>query len=270
MPKPGLVDPENSGHHGDMTLATFFKSARALAPHWKEQARVALAAKSARGVMPKLRARGMIMEGDMFAATGGINTHKGLIYALSLLLAASALACRDRGTTPRAICSVAAKIAGESALSELSTLSRSAPSRALTHGERLYLEHGVRGIRGEVADGFPTLLLEGLPALERVHKMGGARGDAALHALLKIMRRCEDSNVIHRGGYDYWRSEYRSAVDEALARFDPLNPGDYQPLRQLQRQFEKKQISPGGAADLLACTLFLYDATNLIVIIETM
>ena len=268
-PKPGLVDPENCGHHQDMNFATFLKSAEALAPHWKEQARIGFREDDLEKMMRKLRAHGMFMEKNMLLATGGVNTHKGLIYALSLLLAAGAVACRARTTAPHRLCLLAAEIAGKSSLSELSDLSQRTPKRPLTHGERLFKEHGIRGIRGEVADAFPTIHQEGLPALIHVQETGGTRKDAALFALLKIMRRCEDSNVIHRGGLEYWQGEYRDSVDEALAYFDPLNPKDYFPLLRLQQQFEKRKISPGGAADLLACTLFLHDLIKLIVIIET-
>lgn len=268
-PKPGLVDPENCGHHQDMNFATFLKSAETLAPHWQEQARIGFRESDTKKMMPKLRTYGMLMEKNMFLATDGVNTHKGLIYALSLLLAASALACRLGTTNPHRICALAAEIAGKSSLTELSDLSQSTLKRPLTHGERLFKEHGIRGIRGEVADTFPTIHQEGLPALIRIQEKGGTRKDAALFALLKIMRRCEDSNVIHRGGLEYWQGEYRNSVDEALELFDPLNPRDYSPFFRLQQQFEKKKISPGGAADLLACTLFLHDLIELIVIIET-
>ena len=202
------------------------------------------------------------MENSMFGATSGVNTHKGLIYALSILLAAGALALRLRRTSPREICFLASEIAGESSLSELSNLSQKTLKRPLTHGEHLFRKYGIRGIRGEIADAFPSIYQEGLPALMDVLQKGGTRKDAALFALLKIMRRCEDSNVIHRGGLEYWKEEYRNSVDETLADFDPFNPKDYTPLLRLQQEFEQRKISPGGAADLLACTLFLYDFMN--------
>ncbi len=261
-PKPGLVDPDHCGHHQDMDIVTFLKSADALAPHWKEQARIGLREDNPKNIMPQLRARGILMENSMFSATDGVNTHKGLIYALSILLAAASLACRLRQVTPREICALASEIAGESSLCELDDLSRNTLKRPLTHGEHLFRKHGIRGIRGEVADAFPSIRQEGLPALMDVLQRGGARKDAALFALLKIMRRCEDSNVIHRGGLEYWKGEYRNSVDETLADFDPLNPKDYAPLLRLQQQFKQRKISPGGAADLLACTLFLYDFMN--------
>lgn len=258
-PKPGLVDPEHCGHHHDMNITTFLKSSEALAPHWKEQARIGLREDNPEKMMPQLRARGILMEKSMFSATNGVNTHKGLIYALSILLAAASLACRSKQINPDKVCFFASEIAGTSSLSELAILSQNNLKRPLTHGERLFKEYGTRGIRGEIADAFPTIRQEGLPALTDVLQKGGTKKDAALFALLKIMRRCEDSNVIHRGGIEYWEGEYRSSVDETLACFDSLNPKDYAPLLRLQQQFEQRKISPGGAADLLACTLFLHD-----------
>jgi triphosphoribosyl-dephospho-CoA synthetase len=81
--------------------------------------------------------------------------------------------------------------------------------------------------------------------------------DAALRALLTLMSTCEDTNVIHRAGIDFWRGEYLERTREALEAFNPLEP-DYGPLLELDGFLAGKRASPGGAADLLACTLFLY------------
>ena len=47
------------------------------------------------------------------------------------------------------------------------------PETARTFGARLYLETGLRGIRGEVAGGFPSVLLTGLPTLRALLERGG-------------------------------------------------------------------------------------------------
>ena len=78
-PKPGLVDAEGSGCHNDMDCALFLKSARAIAPFWEAQARTGLEGTPPSAAMRELRAAGAAMERAMFAATDGINTHKGLI-----------------------------------------------------------------------------------------------------------------------------------------------------------------------------------------------
>ena len=85
-PKPGLVDSEGSGCHDDMDCALFLKSARALAPFWIRQARAGLDGTPPELAAARLRAAGVEMERAMAEATGGVNTHKGLVYLMSLLL----------------------------------------------------------------------------------------------------------------------------------------------------------------------------------------
>ena len=82
-PKPGLVDMSNNGAHTDMDVTLFEKSADALAPYFKD---AALLGMERCGIGP-LRERGIRAEEEMLAATGGVNTHKGLIYSMGLLLA---------------------------------------------------------------------------------------------------------------------------------------------------------------------------------------
>ena len=79
---------------------------------------------------------------------------------------------------------------------------------------------------------------------------------AGLAALLAIMAVCEDSNVIHRAGYGYWRDVYPRLVADTAVKFDPRHP-DYRPLYALEAAFLPLRVSPGGAADLLSCTYFL-------------
>jgi triphosphoribosyl-dephospho-CoA synthetase len=47
-------------------------------------------------------------------------------------------------------------------------------------------------------------------------------------------------------------------VRETLSKFDPLEPGSYEPALALGHRMVERGVSPGGAADMLACTLFMY------------
>ena len=106
-PKPGLVDMNNNGAHADMDVPLFEKSADALYPYFKDAALLGMAGCG----MGPLRERGIKAEHEMFAATGGVNTHKGLIYSIGLLLAGMGRCLIDGGScTERA-----AKLAREDA-----------------------------------------------------------------------------------------------------------------------------------------------------------
>lgn len=86
--------------------------------------------------------------------------------------------------------------------------------------------------------------------------MGASINSSHIAALLSIMYNCEDSNVIHRGGYDFWKNDYKDMVKETIEKFDPLSE-DYSPVEDLEQKFLRSRISPGGAADLLCCSIYL-------------
>ena len=257
-PKPGLVDSEGSGCHDDMDCALFLKSARALAPFWIRQARAGLDGTPPELAAARLRAAGVEMERAMAEATGGVNTHKGLVYLMSLLLYGAGYAVFSG--VPRSAEAAAdfAALAVRGAVErELGALLAGPPRRALTNGERLYVEHGVTGVRGEAERGFPSVINAGLPALRCALESGASFNDAGLAALLHIMLVCEDSNVMHRAGYEYWRGEYLVLAAAALRRFRAPS-WNRAPLYELERKFMERRVSPGGAADLLSCTYFLH------------
>ena len=271
-PKPGLVDRENSGAHRDMDLKLFHASADALRPWFEDCARIGLAMRDAapEQVFARLRKRGIEAENAMFAATNGVNTHKGALFSLGILCCAAAMeaasvqANANRGemeaASVQAILDRAAMLA-RPALGDLTALT---PADAHTGGEVQYLDSGRTGVRGEAAAGFPHARDCGLPALEeglRRGKAGGLQGDAlfnhaCLHALLALMARVEDSNILRRSGPEALRSVQARAKALLMQSFDPDE------LRRMNDDFVRENLSPGGSADLLAITIFLYDIQN--------
>ena len=198
-PKPGLVDRFGPGSHRDMDFATFLLSMTALAPFWQRQALWGLAGIPPGEALPCLRRTGLKMDAAMYRATSGVNTHKGLIFALSLLLyGAGRCLLLGQGLQPSKVAAAAASAARGCCERELFSLAQSPPSRPLTGGERIFLEHGVTGIRGEAEGGFPTVLRHGLPSFRKALSRGATRHDSALHPF-DLMMHGEDTNVIAEG-----------------------------------------------------------------------
>jgi triphosphoribosyl-dephospho-CoA synthetase len=205
----------------------------------------------------RLRARGAGMEREMFSATGGVNTHKGLIFSLSLMLAAAGARIAGGDSSPEGICAMAARTAGPLVRDDFERIrDRASRGEPLTHGEKIFMEHGIGGIRDEASSGFRSVM-SALAEMKGAANRGASWRDAALCALLSLMIDAEDTNIIHRSGINFWRGEYREMVMAAREEFDPLRPGDYSPLRKLNRSLVRHNTSPGGAADLLVCVLFL-------------
>ncbi len=253
-PKPGLVDRANSGAHHDMDLFHFIDSSAALIPHFRQLFLMGVrhAQDSPQRLFGCIRYPGMLAEDAMFAATKGVNTHKGLIFSLGILCAAlgysfaNALPC-DTGT----LLSLCGKMAS---LSVKQDLDRVTAQNARTFGERLYLQTGSTGIRGEAASGFPSVRHYGLPALRRFMAEGKSLNDAGALTLLTLLGHVEDTNVISRRGLRAAQSVREEAAERMAG--EPLPELDE--IRVLDQRFIRENISPGGCADLLAITFMLY------------
>lgn len=256
-PKPGLVDPLSQGCHSDMNWRTFVSSSQAIEPFWEYQALIGLTGTSPAEALKRLRYIGIEMERKMFLATGGINTHKGLIFLLSLLLYGAGYSIYSRKElTPENVAYYASAAAEGLISRELAEMAAIKAPGDLTNGERLFLVHGITGARGEAERGFPSVLEHGLPELRRSFAIGASQNNSNIASLLSLMMNSEDSNVIHRGGYDFWKNRYIQMVRQAAVSFDPLSE-DYSAVEDLEKKFLLSRISPGGAADLLCCTIFL-------------
>jgi len=109
-PKPALVDRRGNGAHTDLHLGLMHASALALWPAFKEMAQAAI--EMGEVGLPLREAIGLIgREGEqaMLATTNGVNTHRGAIWALGLLVAAVAL--EPQSTAAGAIALRAARLA---------------------------------------------------------------------------------------------------------------------------------------------------------------
>jgi len=249
-PKPGLVDRANNGSHPDMDIYDFLRSAAALHPyfaHCTETGR-ATAGQPPAETFRSLRWPGKLAEADMYAATGGVNTHRGAIFSLGLLCGALGRLDRAAWTQPERVLAEAGAMAG-SVVQELE-----ADSGPETAGQRFYRQYGVTGVRGQAAAGFPAAARYGLPVLERGLSEGRSYDEAGAAALLALLAHTEDTNLIARGGI----AAQRAAAEEAAAllRREPY-PGR-EALEALDRAYIRKNLSPGGSADLLAVCWFLH------------
>ncbi|WP_313619302.1 triphosphoribosyl-dephospho-CoA synthase, partial [Pantoea septica] len=84
-PKPGLVDSRGNGAHHDLTLALMERSACSLQPTFLELARQCWQRPADVALREAVGRLGREGERQMMAATGGVNTHRGAIWALGLL-----------------------------------------------------------------------------------------------------------------------------------------------------------------------------------------
>lgn len=237
-PKPGLVDRDNNGAHTDMDVPLFLKSAASLVPYFKTAVRLGL---DDAGMEP-LKDAGLAAERTMFAATNGVNTHKGMIYSMGLLLYGMGKALCFGGDAVDHAAALAKTDAEERLLNAL--------AKTCTNGAKVYRDHGARGAVGEAADGF----FHARYCADRLKAHEGSENPGAL-ALVNVMVVLEDVNLLHRGGEDGLRFARENALRIAMLPEDERIDA----LRALDREMIERNLSPGGAADMLALG-FLLDA----------
>lgn len=250
-PKPGLVSLRDSGSHDDMDAGHFVRSLFALRHYF---AAIARAGAEGAGFEATLRPLGQQAEARMLAATGGINTHRGAIFALGLLCAAGGrLQARRQPLTPRSLRTSLLAAWGE-ALHAHADRARAAPARS--HGQRVARAHGLRSAADEAADGFPTLFDVTLPALQAARRAGLPDRASRAQALFATMASLADTNLVHRGGLAGLRFA-QSAAGDFLAAGGAHRPDWVRHARALHDAFVARRLSPGGAADLLGCACWV-------------
>lgn len=246
-PKPGLVDAENCGAHTDMDLGLLLKSAEVIKPYFARFAAQGMrdATLLPDGRLSCIRADGREGEAAMFAATGGINTHKGALFLLGVLCY-SAGHCVANGLPllPETLCQTAARVCS-GVTSELGA-----------DAGRAYIHHGARGARGEAEDGFPHAL-EALSAFASARERGASEEDGWRIALLGLIFALDDANVLARCGQEI-AQELRNRAGEIAAQFPAGGDALSDAIRALNTQCLIWHASPGGAADVLACAMFLH------------
>ncbi len=244
-PKPGLVSHIDSGSHIDMDANTFRRSAAAIAPYFRE-----LAEAGAHGCeMGRLRIIGLEAEAAMFAATSGINTHRGAIFGLGLLCAAAGARSVGRIDPGASLGDAVRWHWGDGILG--------GPVLLHSHGSRARRRFGAGGARLEAARGFPSIYKVGLPALRRGARNAPGDAEAArVEACFALIAALEDTNLLHRGGpagLGFAKRAARGFLDDGGVGDPNWRPR----ARSVHNRFVAMRLSPGGAADLLAMTLFV-------------
>lgn len=259
-PAPGLVDRDNSGAHADMDIFTFLKSSSAIS---QTMYRCAMAGWEHKGqpeeLLAILRRIGIEGEKAMFAATHGVNAQKGMIFLMGIVSAAAALVLR-KGTVRlfhEAVLLEAAAVCKGIVDRELSSIHRNPPGRKLTAGERFYLEHGITGIRGEIEAGLPSVKETALPCLRLALSKRLPLNDALVHALIGLMADTQDTTILNRhdlATLSAVQAEAASIMEDG----GMLTELGRRRIMELDDQYIKNWISPGGSADLLAVAYFLH------------
>lgn len=252
-PKPGLVTRLSNGAHKDMSIFTFMMSSAVLSKAFNDLQDIGQAHRGTLAeLFCKLRSYGVGAEAELLRVTKGVNTQRGILFAGGIVSAVSGYAM-NMGLSRDALLPMIKEMAAGLVARELKNLDHA----AMTAGEKLYYKYGITGIRGEVENGFPSVVNYGLPALEDAFNKGATINDALVHALISLMTVVEDSNVIWRTDYDTLLEVQRIAKN-ILSLGSVFTEKGRMAIAETERYFLQRRISPGGSADLLSVTITLY------------
>lgn len=242
-PKPGLVSHRDNGAHHDMNAPLLRLSATTLEPFFADLA----AAGAANAEMDDLRQIGIAAEAAMLAATAGVNTHRGAIFGLGLLCAAAGLR-QAQGVNLRL---------GDLVAHRWGKAIGAAPSYAVSNGAIAGRRFRVGGARAEAAAGFPSIYAIALPALRAGSRMAPDDAEAArVQTCMALIAQLNDTNLLHRGSA-VGLAFAQDAATYFLAAGGISSPGWSMRAEAIHADFVARNLSPGGAADLLAMALFL-------------
>jgi triphosphoribosyl-dephospho-CoA synthase CitG len=254
-PKPGLVDQHNSGSHSDMDYACFVRSANALSPYFTEMVSIGYHwCRNLEDLFLAIRPIGMEAEKAMLSVTNSVNTHRGAIFSLGLMCAASAYVhAQWRHFDIARIFSTCIDMTQHILQSELLELETMRPR---THGENVYRKDGSKGVRGEAMTGFPSVRDVALPLMVSYMAGGYQQNLCNVQVLLHLMTVVDDSNVLARHDRNTLESIHAMAKD-ILEIGGCFTQAGMESVQSLDAYCIARHISCGGCADLLALTIFL-------------
>ena len=256
-PKAGLVSRLSNGSHKDMNFYTFIDSSLALHNYFLNcfdygQEKLF----SCPDFFKDLREVGKVAEKEMYEATKGINTHKGTIFFMGILLAVLGVHLKENKKIDLKILSEKIKEMCKPLLNELEDA-----DSISTYGEKAYKEYHLTGARGLAISGYEIVLLDGINKLKNFCKTLDFE-TACILLLFYYMSVLDDTNIVNRANITTLKEvqilskELFEENKKTLEKESIKNS-----MSKLNDIFIEKNISAGGSADLLILTIFIHFIT---------
>ena len=253
-PKAGLVSRLSNGSHRDMDFYTFIDSALSLSKYFSE---CFIYGQKNNFYSPNffknLRDLGKKAEKEMYKATNGINTHKGTIFSMGILISVLASYFKETDEIDLKILSEKIKTMCSSLIDELENINNFS-----TYGEKAFKNYYLTGARGLALSGYDIVLLDGINKLKEFTKILDFETSCIL-LLFYYISMLDDTNILNRANFEtlkeiqiLCKNLYEENV-KSLSKEKIRNE-----MSKLNDIFIEKNISAGGSADLLILTIFVY------------
>ena len=248
-PKPGLVDKNNNGSHSDMNLDLFYKSSKTIEPFLFKIAQRSfnLSSKQNKNSLNfEIRKIGIDCEKAMFSSTSGVNTHKGAIFSFSLFIYAITQLIQEQSVLTASSIKDRIKLIATDFDKDFNG------ENPLSKGQIAYKIYKLKGVRGEAQSGY-NHVIKAFSFLKELLKTYDYN-ISLCWTLIWLISNLDDTNIVTRKDFETgnWA---KMQCQKALETEDFNN---LKIIEEIDRKFIQKNISPGGSADLLALTIFLY------------
>lgn len=253
FPSFGLVSPVSTGSHKDMDYYTFLESSITITPYLKKMFKIGYSYQKPNYIFDAIREVGKICEESMFKATKNINTHKGMIFLMGITIASIGKAIYEKKNFKDI--NIIIKNMVEDILDDFKNLDK---KENLTHGEKLYLEYGFTGVRGQVKDGL-SILFDNIIYKYKDSKL--KENDLYTQILIELMSIVEDSTIVYRHDINTLKKVQNDAKN-ILNLGGVYTKEGKKMCNELEKLYIKDNISPGGCADLLAVSILLINIKN--------
>ena len=238
-PKPGLVSFIDSGAHQDMDGALFFRSLFGLRHYFFQ-----VGLHAALGYPPHELVRfGLAAEKTMHSITQGINTHRGAIFALGIACTSICKLSTEQKT-------FSTEDLHQTIIKHWSQYLREIHQNTNTHGTIVKQKYEVHDAKQMAIEGYRLVF-------NTYHQLLDIQHDKSFFGLLayqRLLMAMEDINVLYRTG----RSGLEFAryhIQQGITLSD--REQSIEKAIELHLLFSRKNISPGGVADMLGLIYFL-------------
>ncbi|EFD81749.2 triphosphoribosyl-dephospho-CoA synthase CitG [Fusobacterium animalis D11] len=195
-PKAGLVSRLSNGSHRDMDFYTFIDSALSLSKYFSE---CFIYGQENDFYSPNffknLRDLGKKAEKEMYEATNGINTHKGTIFSMGILISVLAGYLKEVDEIDLKVLSEKIKNMCSPLLNELESTNNFS-----TYGEKAYKKYHLTGARGLALSGYDIVLLDGINKLKEFTKILDFETSCIL-LLFYYISILDDTNIVNRANF---------------------------------------------------------------------
>ena len=262
FPSPGLVSSISQGAHKDMDHYTFIDSSCSLKKYLMLCSESGFSNNSPKEILKECRSLGIDAEKRMFSKTKGVNTHKGMLFLMGISCIAVGKTIHDnkgfkdiQGIIKEMCYDIVEKELYylKKYIKDYNSIEEMCKEMKLSYGEKLFLIYNTEGIRGEVAKGLPTIFQFALDFYKENEDL--SKNDRLIQTLIGIMQYSEDSNILHRHSIETLK-EMQKKAKYILSIGGMRTKEGKDAIEELDRDFSKRGISPGGSADLLAVTVF--------------